>query len=93
MDEDLKEKFTDFFELVLLIVLDSVLIITVAFFFNLVTTVLEKWIFHASLESLDKKEIIIVYTISKMLIVASFGIYVTYDILKQIIKFTKRLRK
>ena len=88
-----KEKFKDFLDLIAIIFFDSAIIVIVAFFIKTVKFLLEKWIFHTSLENLNNKTVIIVYGISKIFIIASFAIYVAFDIVSQIIKFVKRIKK
>ncbi|HRG17573.1 MAG TPA: hypothetical protein PLP39_00640 [Flavobacterium lutivivi] len=93
MIEELKEKFEDFVILLVTILLDALLVVFVGVIIYSVKYILENWVFHVKIESMDNKSFITIYTISKIFLVVAFLLYIFWDIISQIIKIWKRIRK
>ena len=93
MKKELKEKWEDFVILFVTILLDSLLVLFVGVAIYSVKYTLENWIFKEKIEDLGNQAFVTIYSISKIFLVIAFFLYISWDIISQIIKIWKRLKK
>lgn len=93
MKEELKEKFEDFLILIFSILLDALIVFIVSAIVYSLKYALENWIFHSTIENTNNKALITIYNISKYFLIIIFILYVSWDIISQIIKIAKRIKK
>lgn len=90
MSINFKQKFEDYFEVILVILLDCILVILVGLSTKFVKWIIEL-IYNQKLETIDNQALVYVYLISKYLLISIVFLYAALDILEQIKKIFKRL--
>lgn len=87
------DKVKEFGSLVITIILDSLLVLFVAWLTEFIKTLIESYIIHGKLDSSTHKELWVVYIISQIVVISVCIVYALMDILRHIIKAWKELRK
>ena len=93
MKEELREKWEDFVILVISIFLDALLVLIVGGLIFGVKYILEEWVFHCKIEESKNDALIIIYSMSKIFLIVAFFLYIIWDVISQVIKIAKRIRK
>lgn len=87
-----KDKFGDFLQLLLTILLDSLVVIAIAFATFIVKWVIEK-LYGQTLDKIDNIALFYCYSISKYLLIIFVSIWSISDIIEAIVDTYKKLKK
>jgi hypothetical protein len=90
--KEIHEMTSEALRIILKVLIDAIIVLAVSIIAFGLKFILENYIYNCKIENIDNKCILIVYNISKVLVISLFAIYVIFDIVSEILRLTKNIK-